>query len=170
MRRLPAFLCRQSLPFPASKDTPESIIPFGILCAELCSLGEVWGFEIDQDEGSAGIVRSEVWGDSALIIEQRRLPEEVFDLDLSHGIYIKFILRGADGPSDIIDNVGYSAIFWCPGEDSNLHGFHHWYLKPARLPIPPPGHEALIGAGSGSCQYKARLGRAFVIPFRAKAL
>ena len=28
---------------------------------------------------------------------------------------------------------------WCPEEDSNLHGFHHWYLKPARLPIPPPG-------------------------------
>ncbi len=31
---------------------------------------------------------------------------------------------------------------WCPGEDSNLHGFHHWYLKPARLPIPPPGQRA----------------------------
>ena len=30
-------------------------------------------------------------------------------------------------------------ITWCPGEDSNLHGFRHWYLKPARLPIPPPG-------------------------------
>ena len=29
---------------------------------------------------------------------------------------------------------------WCPGEDSNLHGLRHWYLKPARLPIPPPGH------------------------------
>src|SRR5262245_64222932 len=28
---------------------------------------------------------------------------------------------------------------WCPGEDSNLHGLRHWYLKPARLPIPPPG-------------------------------
>ncbi len=28
---------------------------------------------------------------------------------------------------------------WCPGEDSNLHGVTHWYLKPARLPIPPPG-------------------------------
>src|SRR4029453_13282126 len=28
---------------------------------------------------------------------------------------------------------------WCPGEDSNLHGSLHWYLKPARLPIPPPG-------------------------------
>ena len=27
----------------------------------------------------------------------------------------------------------------CPEEDSNLHGFHHWYLKPARLPIPPSG-------------------------------
>src|SRR5215469_14274595 len=32
---------------------------------------------------------------------------------------------------------------WCPGEDSNLHGFHHWYLKPARLPIPPPGPAGL---------------------------
>ena len=31
---------------------------------------------------------------------------------------------------------------WCPGEDSNLHGFHRWYLKPVRLPIPPPGHRA----------------------------
>jgi hypothetical protein len=28
---------------------------------------------------------------------------------------------------------------WCPGEDSNLQGSLHWYLKPARLPIPPPG-------------------------------
>ncbi len=28
---------------------------------------------------------------------------------------------------------------WCPGEDSNLHVLQHWYLKPARLPIPPPG-------------------------------
>ncbi len=35
------------------------------------------------------------------------------------------------------------ASCWCPGEDSNLHGFHHWYLKPARLPIPPPGPGAL---------------------------
>ena len=31
---------------------------------------------------------------------------------------------------------------WCPGKDSNLHGLHHWYLKPARLPIPPPGQRA----------------------------
>jgi hypothetical protein len=28
---------------------------------------------------------------------------------------------------------------WCPGEDSNLHELLHWYLKPARLPVPPPG-------------------------------
>ena len=31
------------------------------------------------------------------------------------------------------------SVLWCPGEDSNLHSFHYWYLKPARLPIPPPG-------------------------------
>ena len=28
---------------------------------------------------------------------------------------------------------------WCPEEDSNLHALRHWYLKPARLPIPPSG-------------------------------
>ena len=28
---------------------------------------------------------------------------------------------------------------WCPGKDSNLHLLQDWYLKPARLPIPPPG-------------------------------
>jgi len=29
---------------------------------------------------------------------------------------------------------------WCPGEDSNFHDRNgHWHLKPARLPIPPPG-------------------------------
>jgi hypothetical protein len=42
--------------------------------------------------------------------------------------------------------------YWCPGEDSNLHGFHHWYLKPARLPIPPPGPRALIRAEPPTCQ------------------
>ena len=31
---------------------------------------------------------------------------------------------------------------WCAGEDSNLHGVTHWYLKPARLPIPPPARGA----------------------------
>src|ERR1700761_8820905 len=36
-----------------------------------------------------------------------------------------------------------TSMAWCPEEDSNLHGFHHWYLKPARLPIPPPGLTAL---------------------------
>ena len=40
---------------------------------------------------------------------------------------------------------------WCPEEDSNLHGFHHWYLKPARLPIPPSGQapKHLAGAAGG---------------------
>src|SRR5450432_2561531 len=32
-------------------------------------------------------------------------------------------------------------IVWCPGEDSNLHELLHWYLKPARLPVPPPGQD-----------------------------
>jgi hypothetical protein len=27
--------------------------------------------------------------------------------------------------------------FWCEWGDSNSHGVTHWYLKPARLPIPP---------------------------------
>src|SRR6185503_5052863 len=36
---------------------------------------------------------------------------------------------------------------WCPGEDSNLHGSLHWYLKPARLPIPPPGQGWESGTG-----------------------
>ena len=26
---------------------------------------------------------------------------------------------------------------WCERRDSNSHGFPHWHLKPARLPIPP---------------------------------
>ena len=38
---------------------------------------------------------------------------------------------------------------WCPGKDSNLHGLHRWYLKPVRLPIPPPGHGALHSCGGG---------------------
>ena len=37
---------------------------------------------------------------------------------------------------------------WCPGEDSNLQGSLHWYLKPARLPIPPPGRRECRSARS----------------------
>ena len=36
-------------------------------------------------------------------------------------------------------DAGILKSSWCPGEDSNLHVLQHWYLKPARLPIPPPG-------------------------------
>ena len=43
-------------------------------------------------------------------------------------------------PPEVKDNKNNSVQEgWCPEEDSNLHGFHHWYLKPARLPIPPSG-------------------------------
>ena len=35
----------------------------------------------------------------------------------------------------------HSIELWCPGEDSNSPRPNgHWHLKPARLPIPPPGH------------------------------
>src|SRR5258707_4726031 len=37
---------------------------------------------------------------------------------------------------------------WCPGEDSNLHELLHWYLKPARLPVPPPGQDGCRTRGA----------------------
>jgi integrase len=40
---------------------------------------------------------------------------------------------------ETLNNINKLKGQWCPEEDSNLHGFHHWYLKPARLPIPPSG-------------------------------
>ena len=30
-------------------------------------------------------------------------------------------------------------LIWCPGRDLNSHGFLHWLLKPARLPLRHPG-------------------------------
>src|SRR5579871_6985177 len=47
-----------------------------------------------------------------------------------------------------IDFVGFLVAdqMWCPGEDSNLHELLHWYLKPARLPVPPPGLRCLGSA------------------------
>ena len=49
----------------------------------------------------------------------------------------------------------FSGNIWCPGEDSNLHGLHHWYLKPARLPIPPPGPGGLSIGADQCCQSEA---------------
>src|ERR1700722_19990079 len=37
---------------------------------------------------------------------------------------------------------------WFPGEDSNLHEFLPWYLKPARLPVPPPGQDGCRTRGA----------------------
>ena len=37
---------------------------------------------------------------------------------------------------------------------SNLHGLHRWYLKPVRLPIPPPGPGGVIRAAAGRCQWR----------------
>ena len=55
---------------------------------------------------------------------------------------------------------------WCPGEDSNLHGFHHWYLKPARLPIPPPGQRALLTRRAAALSMRWRPAR--VTPCRPR--
>jgi hypothetical protein len=38
----------------------------------------------------------------------------------------------------------YRYTYWCPEEDSNLHGITRQHLKLVRLPIPPPGQEAAI--------------------------
>ena len=44
-------------------------------------------------------------------------------------------------------SVNDAQNYWCPGEDSNLHHCYDWYLKPARLPIPPPGPRASFYGG-----------------------
>ncbi len=36
--------------------------------------------------------------------------------------------------------------YWCERGDSNSHGFPHWNLNPARLPIPP--HSRITRSGS----------------------
>ena len=49
---------------------------------------------------------------------------------------------------EFLDNYEHwRTVLWCPGKDSNLHGLHRWYLKPVRLPIPPPGHWRLHKGG-----------------------
>ena len=47
-------------------------------------------------------------------------------------------------------------VLWCPGEDSNLHSFHYWYLKPARLPIPPPGQRGSLRAAGTPLSMRLR--------------
>src|SRR5580704_12595666 len=42
---------------------------------------------------------------------------------------------------------------WCPGEDSNLHELLHWYLKPARLPVPPPGQDGSAVREAQECTH-----------------
>src|SRR6202041_686064 len=42
---------------------------------------------------------------------------------------------------------------WCPGEDSNLHELLHWYLKPARLPVPPPGQDGSASREAQKCTH-----------------
>ena len=63
----------------------------------------------------------------------------------THRLNIKVsdMINNTFAPPVVLHDVGYITcwITWCPGEDSNFHDHNgHWHLKPARLPIPPPGH------------------------------
>src|SRR3984885_15122648 len=53
---------------------------------------------------------------------------------------------GSSGARKSLKKQGY--MRWCPGEDSNLHELLHWYLKPARLPVPPPGQDGCRTRGA----------------------
>ena len=44
-------------------------------------------------------------------------------------------------------------IWWAKG-DSNPHIFRYWYLKPARLPIPPQAHKFFGSDGRYRTSYK----------------
>jgi hypothetical protein len=57
------------------------------LSAEPCGLGEIRGLQIDEDEILAGIMGLEICRNAPLKIEQAILPEQVFDLDLSHYVF-----------------------------------------------------------------------------------
>src|SRR5687767_5083046 len=39
------------------------------------------------------------------------------------------------------NHEGVLISIWYPGEDSNLHTSRYRLLRPARLPIPPPGQD-----------------------------
>jgi hypothetical protein len=68
-----------------------------------------------------------------------RLPANVGERPRTNARPKMLIFQGLESVGE-----GRQTRVWCPGEDSNLHGFHHWYLKPARLPIPPPGPGASL--------------------------
>jgi hypothetical protein len=61
--------------------------------------------------------------------------------------------------ANVLDFKGFFVVveIWCPGEDSNLHEFLHWYLKPARLPVPPPGQEGPPTMRRGNLRTRPRL-------------
>jgi hypothetical protein len=47
-------------------------------------------------------------------------------------------LRGLlDTPLRRSQSARLPALRWCGREGSNLYGFPHWLLRPARLPVPP---------------------------------
>ena len=61
-------------------------------------------------------------------------------------IYMAFFRhkKSPDWRSFLIASKKYWSLSWCPRPDLNRHGFRHYPLKIACLPIPPLGHFKLI--------------------------
>ncbi len=60
--------------------------------------------------------------------------------------------RGQNLAQERTCTISDNAWKWCPGKDSNLHALQHRYLKPACLPIPPPGRGAVSKDRPHACQ------------------
>ena len=45
---------------------------------------------------------------------------------------------------------------WCARQDLNLHGFPHYHLKVARLPISPYAHKAVDNEAAKSRESKGK--------------
>ena len=80
------------------------------------------------------------------------------------------ILRAADESEVRVIVVTGAGRGFCAGADIGdlgqpaLHGLHRWYLKPVRLPIPPPGHGPLLKRAGGRLSIaQGALGRRMTI-------
>ncbi len=128
--KLRCWLCLESLTCPAADRRNADRFPNGATAdSERCSSSHL----VDRQAGEARRrINVEGSGGECLAVDFEMAPSLTM---LSSTATLAI--------SDVLD------VKWCPGEDSNLHGVTHWYLKPARLPIPPPGPEdASKGAGS----------------------
>ena len=82
-------------------------------------MGKMWG-RCGEDVGKMCQDVGKGYGEDAGKIEKRKIAKSFVDEDLAI----------------IIELNSY------PEPGSNRHGLPHWCLRPARLPIPPSGHDA----------------------------